>query len=122
MSRSYTFIHEDRPWTLNAERGMHWARHGALTAEWRQAFWAIALENKRPRMQRVDIEVTQTTKTKRMPDPVACFGAFKAALDGLVDAGVISNDTGKFVRSVCFAPIRVTGKDSLEIKLTEVEE
>lgn len=41
-------------------------------------------------------------------DTGACVGAVKAAIDGLVDARVLTGDTGDIVRSITFhAPNKV---------------
>jgi hypothetical protein len=54
-------------------------------------------------------------------DTGACYPAVKAAIDGLVDAGVLPGDTGTHVPSITFlAPIRV-GKDQQESLTLVVE-
>lgn len=112
MTSRYTY--RARPWTLNAERrgSNHWSQTRTKTAEWRQAFWGLGLE-KRIRYSSVDITV-EVQMRHPVADTGACFPAVKAAIDGLVDAGVLPGDTGQFVRSIRFvAPIRAT-KDQVE--------
>lgn len=54
-------------------------------------------------------------------DTGACFPAVKAAIDGLVDAGVLPGDTGLHLSSITFlAPVRV-GKDQVETLTLVVE-
>jgi len=51
-------------------------------------------------------------------DTAACIGSVKAAVDGLVDAKVISGDTGDVVRSITLhAPTRVGKSDEESVTL-----
>lgn len=104
-TRVYTF--QGRPWTLNAERrgSTHWSATRAKTAEWRQAFWALGVQN-RHRFGPVDITVDIRQRSP-LADTGNAYGTIKAAIDGLVDAGVLSNDTPDVVRSILFrAPVK----------------
>ena len=51
----------------------------------------------------------------------AVVAAYKAGLDGLVDAGVLPDDGPEHVTAVTFVPPERTGQDGLTITLTEVE-
>jgi hypothetical protein len=47
-----------------------------------------------------------------MQDTAACFPAAKAAIDGLVDSGLITDDTPDIVKTITFHAPR-TGRDGL---------
>lgn len=98
-----------RPWTLNAERrgSTHWSATRAMTAEWRQWFWVLGAQS-RVNMQTAHVEVDVTMKHP-IQDTGNCYGSVKAALDGLVDAGVLPDDTPAHVLSLRFnAPRKAT--------------
>lgn len=97
-----TYTHLGRPWTLNAERrgSTHWTATRARTAEWRQAFWALGLQD-RHRFGPVHIAVMIRQRAP-LADTGNAYGAVKAAIDGLVDAGVLKGDTPDIVRSILF--------------------
>lgn len=96
------YQHQGRPWTLNAERrgSTHWSATRARTAEWRQAFWTLGVQN-RHRFGPVDIKV-HIRQRAPLADTGNAYGAIKAAIDGLVDAGVLKDDTPDIVRSITF--------------------
>jgi hypothetical protein len=54
-------------------------------------------------------------------DTAACYPSYKAAQDGLVDAGVWPDDNPKWVRTVVFeAPVIRKGQTGLELELRPV--
>jgi len=93
-----------RPWTTNAERsGNRWER-AKLTKEWRSAFQLLAKYEKIPPMAWISVTVEPHQKGGRLQDVGACNPAVKAAIDGIVDAGVLPDDSSKFLRSLIFLP------------------
>ena len=93
-----------RPWTTNAERaGNRWER-AKLTKEWRTGFLLLAKSEKIPPMAWITVTVEPHQKGGRSQDVGACNPAVKAAIDGLVDAGVLPDDSPEFVRSLVFLP------------------
>ena len=110
-----------RPWTLNAERrgSTHWSATRAMTAEWRQWFWVLGLES-RVKMQTAHVEVDVVMKHP-IQDTGNCYGSVKAALDGLVDARVLPDDTPAHILSLKFNAPRKAMKgepETLTIRLT----
>lgn len=103
------FRYDRRPWSLNAERGRsHWAQARKDTAEWRQAFFVLGRQQRDARFTRVTVTV-ETVMKGRLADTGNTYPAAKAALDGLVDAGVLPDDTPDVVRALTFlAPRRPT--------------
>ena len=119
-TRTYTFA--GRPWTLNAERrgSTHWSATRARTAEWRQAFWALGVQN-RHRFGPVDITV-HIRQRSPLADTGNAYGAVKAAIDGLVDAGVLTGDTPDIVRSITFhAPEEAARGESETVTLVVMD-
>ena len=120
---TWTLSYQQRPWTLNSERGRggkdsgHWAVRSRLKAEWRHAFKILAREQCIPPLQWVQVTVLHHCRDRRLPDPVACFPAYKAALDGVVDARVIRDDGPAYVHSVTFEAPVTTGVAELVLVL-----
>ena len=113
---TWTLRWEDQVPLVNAERSAHWSKRAKLTSSWRQAFWGLAREQRIQKLPAVRLTVRHEVKRKgRVPDPVACLPAYKAAVDGLVDAKVIPDDDSRYVRSVTFEAPEVTGVDALEL-------
>lgn len=112
----YTLRFEKRPWTLNVERqGNRW-RRSELVREWRDAFAWLARKERIPHLDQVAIGVTPELRNRAsMPDTGACIGAAKAAIDGLVDAGVLSEDGPDIVTMLSFHRPEVTGTDALRL-------
>lgn len=107
-----------RPWTTNSERSGHrWDRIKS-TREWRQAFAALALEAQAPALEWCDIEVELWHRNRSgVQDTGACHPAVKAAVDGIVDAGVLLDDTPDIVRSIKFHAPKI-GRDALVLIVT----
>ncbi len=120
-TETWELIHYARPMTINSERRAsgHWATRAKMTKEWREAFFILAKAAKIPKLQWIEVEVDHVNRDGRLSDPVACLPSLKAGLDGVVDSGIIPNDTGKYVKKVTFlAPRMVKGEDSLTLRIT----
>jgi hypothetical protein len=72
-----------------------------------------------PRLERIEVVAQPYVLNGRYRQDVgACFPVVKAAIDGLVDAGVLIDDHAEIVVKLTFlAPI--FGKDGLELIITE---
>jgi len=122
MANSYTLTYDVRPdFTLNKERSVHHMVRAKITKEWRSAFCELAQEAMMPHMEQVEITIQPyVLSAKYRQDVGACFPQAKAAIDGLVDAGVLIDDNAKVVVKLTFlAP--VFGRDGLEMTIVEVE-
>jgi len=119
---SYLVRHEERPWTANsAGRGITaGARHAnaAKVATWRRTFCLLARAQEIPSLGPCEVVVRVYLPNRRsIPDVGACFPAYKAAQDGLVDAGVWPDDRPEWVRRLTFeAPIIGEGP-AMELEL-----
>ena len=106
--------------TVNKVMGLHrqqWATH---TRETRGRWHLLALEAGVPSLERAAFTVQPLHRDRRTPqDVAACVPEFKAALDGLVDAGVLFDDGPAYVESVTFLPPHVCGVDGLLVTIHE---
>lgn len=102
----YVVTHRDLPWTVNEERTWHHMKRHAKVKEWREAFcWLARVENI-PKLESVYVHCLSHLK-RLTRDHCAELGAFKAGLDGIVDAGVLEDDRPPFVKTVTFhTPMR----------------
>jgi hypothetical protein len=96
----------ERPWTTNAERkGNRWVR-AEKVSECRGTFGWLAKAQRLPLLTnaRVTVELLQKG---RLQDTAACNPYVKAAIDGLVDGGILLDDTPDHLVSITFcAPTR----------------
>jgi len=109
--------YDRKPVTTNKERsGNRWER-AASTREWRDAFAWIAKRERVPQMRWINVTVQPFQKRGRLQDTAACNPSVKAAIDGLVDAGIVPDDTGDYVRQITFLPC-MRGDDKLVLIIT----
>lgn len=110
-----------RPLTVNAVMGLHrmaWATHTRqVREEWT---WLARAAHVQP-CHSVELTVTPLHKNRRSPqDVAACAPHAKAAIDGLVDAGLIPDDSPEHLVSVTFLPPCISGEDGMAIDIREV--
>lgn len=100
----YRLEFAQRPWTTNAERaGNRWER-AELVKTWRSAFHVLAKSEQMPQMEWITVTVEPHQKGGRLQDVGACNPAVKAAVDGIVDAGVLPDDSPQYMKSLLFLP------------------
>lgn len=121
-SRSWTLVHVgQRPPTVNAERRLHPQRRAEVVREWRAAFAWLAVAERIPRLAVVEIVSWPLHASRRSPQDVgACLPGTKAAVDGLIDAGVLVDDGPAVVRSLTFRPPVIDGRDGLVLDVIDV--
>lgn len=120
MARSWELRYEARPWSLNQERSWHYHKRAKLVKEWRDAFCVLAENAGIPHLDGIRVTATPFLRG-RQQDIGNCFPAAKAAVDGLVDAGVITDDTPEFFHALAFRHPVHSKVDSLVILVEEVE-
>jgi len=83
--------------------------------------WAwLALAEHIPPLMRVSIEATPLrTNARSMPDVAACYPTVKAAIDGLVDAGVIPDDTPFHLDRITFRAPEIAKREGLRLRICE---
>lgn len=104
----------EKPMTLNRERNLHRMQRAQFVKHWREQFgWLGRQANLRPS---VWIHVFAVAFQRRGPlqDVSSCHPAVKAAIDGLVDIGVVPDDTAEFVPVITYLPPQ-RGDDALTI-------
>jgi hypothetical protein len=107
---------DGRPALLNAERSGHWSVHRETTAALREETCLRARTAGLPVMDAVAARSWPTYASARSwPDVAAWMPATKAVLDGLVDAGVLRDDTWRVVRRSTFEAPRIGDADQLVV-------
>lgn len=109
-------VYGRRPWTVNQERkkGSYHLR-SETTKWWREAFRDAAHEANIPHFSSIRIEVTPILPDRKMQDTGACYPTAKAAIDGLVDAGVVVDDSPEYVPTIIFKAPVIYKEGGLEI-------
>lgn len=108
--------------TMNRQRGKsRWWEDHDNARFWRTAFNAAARAARSgPTWQGVDIEVIHLYHGNR-PDIGACMPSAKAAIDGLVDARLIPDDTPDYVLSLRFHVPEKRERSGLRLIITKRE-
>lgn len=91
-----------RPISLNQERNQHFRKRVEDTKWWREGFAWAAIEAGMPSLKAAEIVVQPVLENRRWQDTAACFPSAKAAIDGLIDARVLEDDTPDIVPSITF--------------------
>lgn len=105
---------------LNLNQRYHWAKKAALTKHWRRFAFINAMAAELPRgLDRVHIVAHVTKSTNRQYDVHNLMPTLKACVDGLVDYGLIPDDTNKHLTG---PDLRQGGKGAPGITLTITEE
>lgn len=82
---------------LSANQRMHWAVKARTTKEIRQASMLALRAEGVPPCKRVRVRLLWAVSDKRRRDPSNMMPTQKAVVDGMVDAGVVPDDTPEFV-------------------------
>lgn len=120
--RSWTLTFTgSRPWTVNGERKLSHFERAALVSEWRKAFAWLARERRIPALAAVRVRAHPLVANRRsLQDVGGCLPAVKAAVDGLVDAGVLADDGPAFLRELVFTGPVLGEVDGLVLVVEEV--
>lgn len=81
---------------LNSNQRIHYYRAAKITSALRCAAWAEAMKLGL-RFARIHVLGIICLSSKRRADPANWYPSFKAAIDGLVDASVIPDDSHRFL-------------------------
>lgn len=121
--RSWLIEITGRPLTLNEERkgSRHWSKNREAVAVARNEACVRWMDLRIGHLDHVAVVARPILRDRRTQDVGACFPAVKAAIDGLVDAGVIDDDGPDVVVQLTFdAPLCSAGRDALEVTIEEV--
>lgn len=121
VDKEYWVLEDNvRPWTMNAERRWHYHKRASTVKDCRERFAWLALGQKVPRLDYVSIDVVPFTKTRSsIADPAACYPAAKAAIDGLVDANVIEDDSGVYIKKISFWSPQISNREALRLVINK---
>lgn len=98
MTRTWTLTVTSALPMLNLNQRMHWAKKAQLTKHWRTLTLTCAMAADLPRnLDRVHITAHVIKPTNRQYDAHNLAPTVKAAIDGLVDYGLIPDDTNKYL-------------------------
>ena len=121
--RRWVLTHYDDILTVNKERTVHWSARSSVVKAWREAYAWLALISKIPTNGTVGpchVEAVPLTAGHARQDVGACLPVVKAAIDGLVDAGVWLDDTPEHVLSVRFWPQQKAADSGLRLVIEEI--
>jgi len=111
---TYEVTFPERAWTTNSERSSNrWVR-AEKVKKWRTAFKLLAEAQEIPTLENVHITAQPYQKGGVLQDVASCNPAVKAAIDGLVDAKVMIDDSPKYLHSVTFLQPQ-KGKNALKL-------
>ena len=83
---------------LTANQRLHWAAKARLTADVRRTAMLLARAAHLPRdCEHVTVALHYTPRDRRRRDPSNLMPTQKAVVDGLVDAGLVADDTPDYV-------------------------
>lgn len=106
---------------LNANGRMHWRIRHERTKAIRTAAWAAARQANVPRLERAQVICEYRPPDRRRRDVHNLFGSAKAAVDGLVDARVLPDDSDEHLVGPDMRIGGVTPKGQLVLHITELE-
>lgn len=124
MTRRWTITYPARPMLENqlSKAGSHHAR-AAMRAEWRQAFRILAMTGHVPAVDQIRVTVHHTKAGPgKVPDVCSCAPSVKAAIDGLVDAGVIPDDGPDHLVAVEFVAPTRGAAHAVTLEIQEVKQ
>lgn len=78
----------------------HWTKFYSVIRTWRSTACLLAKEAHIPQQQFVKIRAVYYAPDNRRRDTSNIFPTVKAVIDGIVDAGVLPDDSDKYVKSV----------------------
>ena len=115
------FLEDDeRPWTMNSERSWHWSKRAMRTKSTREKFFYLSKIEKVPKLDYVSIDVVPLYKGASVKaDTGSHFPSAKAAVDGIVDAGIIPDDSGKHIQKIIFWSPIDHSHDGLRLVITD---
>lgn len=110
-------------WTVNRDRTLHWSERNELIGQARMLAKDAAAKAKIPALGRAHIVAQPMQARGNLADPGNHYCVVKACIDGLVDAGVLPNDTGTEVNSIeQLAPIRTkAGAVGIVLRITPLQ-
>lgn len=120
MTIELRFAPPTKPWSTNEDRTMHWAARAKRIKAWRVAARVALAEHGVTEMGPATVSIELPFERGGRRDPMNYIGTcMKAAIDGLVDAGLWPDDTAEFV-TIEQPLLRVRG-DAVVLRITPKE-
>jgi hypothetical protein len=114
----WSLFDSTKPWTANAERTWHHHRRAAEVKACRSRFYYLTLQAKVPPLDQIVVIAQPFRKDRRsMPDVAACYPTVKAAIDGIVDARVVPDDSPKHLIGLVFMAPEIIGSEGLCLRI-----
>ncbi len=110
---------------LSLNKRMHWAPKSRITREIRTKAWLLAKQAKVPTgCDHVTVCLHYRPKDRRKRDEDNLVPVLKAACDGLVDAGIVPDDTPQFMQKLMpvIHPAEKGRDGSLWLTIAPIEE
>jgi len=112
-ARSWLLVVPMRPTLTNAVHNMHYRKASADRKKWRAMGHRLTELANVPPLASIEVTCWGVYPGGRLPDPDACAPSLKGVLDGIVDAGVIPDDTGEWVKAITYLPaVKEKGVDA----------
>jgi len=112
-ARSWLLVVPMRPTLTNQAHRWHYRTISADRKKWRGLGLALAEQAKVPACTAIEVTCWGVYPGGRLPDPDAVAPSLKGVLDGLVDAGVVPDDTGEWVKAITYLPaVKEKGVDA----------
>jgi len=113
VTRSWLLVIPMRPTLTNAVHNMHYRKASADRKKWRAMGHHLAELAHVPPCSSIEVTCWGVYPGGRLPDPDACAPSLKGVLDGIVDAGVIPDDAGEWVKAITYLPaVKEKGVDA----------
>lgn len=110
-----------RPLTVNRAKAMHHQAWATRIKATRGLWWHLADMWQVPRLNRARITAVPLHADRRTPqDTSACAPHVKAAVDGLIDAGILYDDTADFLPLIAYTGPLVCGINGLALVVEDI--
>lgn len=120
LTRVWVIEDNIRPWTTNSERTWHHHKRAKMVRETRERWYLLAKRSGIPTLSQITVAVIPMSRDRRWrPDVGACYPTVKAAIDGIVDAGIIPDDNPQHLYSITFYAVDVNGRDGMRLVIGE---
>ena len=107
--RTWTFwLPISAPLSLNSRQ--HWRRKAKDVAAVRQAACMLAKAARIPALPRIAVELHYAPRDRRRRDVINLVATLKPTEDGIVDAGIVPDDTAQYVQPTMPILDEPTGK------------
>lgn len=102
-----------RDWWMTSNQRLHWAAKAKRTRWIRQAATHAAKTQRVPRYRAADVTAYIAYPRNNRADPDNAHPTVKAAIDGLVDAGIFPDDDSEHVTGTTYRRDAPTGRTGI---------